>query len=160
MKKLVFLVLFLPALSFAGDLRVSVVDKDLDFPLEGAKISYGTDTVEADEDGKALLHLLDSVSEGTITVSFPGYKQTSVNFNGTDEEIEVELSLSSVIEGKELVVFVIGDIKLRRRDDNDGGVIRNLRVGHDVEGMTLVVDIGEVAGHGGEICDIVLAVTL
>ena len=104
MKKLLFLVLFLPALSFAGDLRVSVVDKDLDFPLEGAKISYGTDTVEADEDGKALLHLPDSVSEGTITVSFPGYKQTSVNFNGSDEEIEVELSLSSVIEGKELVV--------------------------------------------------------
>ena len=104
MKKFLFLVLFLPALSFAGDLRVSVVDKDLDFALEGAKISYGNEVILTDEEGKALLHLPDSVKEGSITVSYPGYSQTSVKFKEGDEEIEVGLSISSVIEGKELVV--------------------------------------------------------
>ena len=107
MKKLAFLFLILPAFAFAGELRVFVVDKDLEFPLEGTKIILEKNQeVEAfsDEDGNAVLQLPDSVSSGVVTATLPGYNKASVKFNGTEEVIEIAMSISSVIEGKELVV--------------------------------------------------------
>lgn len=112
MKKLLFLLLLMPALVFPGELKISVTDKDLDFPLEGAKITLlknGRDEREdvqvfADENGNAILKLPDSVSTGILKVSLPGYNDVSIKFKGSDEPVEVFMSISSVIEGKELVV--------------------------------------------------------
>ena len=108
MKKILNVILtFFPALLFAAELNVTVIDKDLDFPLEGAKITLEKNKeIEAfaDGDGNAVLELPDSVSEGTLTATLPGYKPVSVKFSGTDETVSIQMSISSVIEGKELVV--------------------------------------------------------
>ena len=104
MKKLMFLLMVLPAIAFAGELKVLVTDKDLDFPLEGAKITFKNVEAFADEDGNAILELPDSVTSGTITATLPGYSPASVKFNGTENVVEVGMSIASVIEGKELIV--------------------------------------------------------
>ena len=109
MKKtgLFILTFFLTSFAFSADLRVFVVDKDLDYPLEGARIVLEKNTETqafADEDGNAVLTLPDSVVSGKVKVSFPGYKDVSVEFNGTDETVTVAMSISGVIEGKGIAV--------------------------------------------------------
>ena len=108
MKKLVALLMtIVPAFAFAAGLRISVIDKDLDFPLEGAKLTLEANpriTGYADEDGNAVLNLPDSVTSGTIRASLPGYKEVSVKFSGTGKALVINMSLADVIEGKELVV--------------------------------------------------------
>lgn len=104
MKKFVFLLFMLPAFSFAGDLRVFVTDKDLDFPLEGAKVTLAGSTSFTDEDGLAIINLPDSLIQGNLTVSLPGYDERSLSFKAGEESLQVTLSISGVIEGKELVV--------------------------------------------------------
>lgn len=107
MKKSVLLFLLLPAFAFAGELKVFVVDKDLEFPLEGAKLFFDKNheaAAVADEDGNAIIQIPDSVTDGTIRATLPGYKEASVKFDGTDKTLTIAMSISDVIEGKELVV--------------------------------------------------------
>lgn len=99
----------MPAFLFAGELKIFVVDNDLDFPLEGARIfleKKGTEAAEAyaDEDGNAVIELPENVTSGSVTATLPGYKPASAKFNGTDELVTIKMSISSVIEGKELIV--------------------------------------------------------
>ena len=108
MKKILTLILtFFPAFLFAAELNVTVTDKDLEFPLEGAKITLEKNKeIEAfaDGDGNATLQLPDGISEGSVTATLPGYRPVSVKFSGTENPLLIEMSISSVIEGKELVV--------------------------------------------------------
>ncbi len=108
MRKVLTVILALfPAVLFGADLKISVIDKDLDFPLEGAKITLEQNRKSvtfADENGNALLSLPDSISSGTLRVSLPGYKDVLKKFSKGDERIVITMSLSDVIEGKELVV--------------------------------------------------------
>lgn len=108
MKKIVTLIIaFSAAFLFADELKITVMDKDLDFPLEGAKVSLDSDpkiTEIADEDGNAVLSIPDSVSSGTIKAKFPGYRDGSVKFSSSDESVTIYMSIADVIEGKELVV--------------------------------------------------------
>lgn len=108
MKKILGLVFALSsAILFAAELKVSVVDKDLDFPLEGVKISLESKSdvsAFSDEDGNAVLNLPDSVSSGALRATLPGYKEGFVKFNNADEAVVINMSIADVIEGKELVV--------------------------------------------------------
>ena len=104
MKKLLVLFLIVPAFVFAGDLRFFVTDKDLEFPLEGVKITLGSTESYSDEDGNAVLELPDSITEGTVTATLPGYTPVKVKFKGAEDVVEIAMSITSVIEGKELVV--------------------------------------------------------
>ena len=99
----------MPAFLFAGELKIFVVDNDLDFPLEGARIFFekkGTEAAEAyaDEEGNAVIELPENVTSGSVTATLPGYKPVSVKFTGTEEVLTIKMSISSVIEGKELIV--------------------------------------------------------
>lgn len=84
MRKVLTVILALfPAVLFGADLKISVIDKDLDFPLEGAKITLEQNhknVTFADENGNALLSLPDSISSGTLRVSLPGYKDVLKKF--------------------------------------------------------------------------------
>ena len=108
MKKIVTLIIaFSAAFLFADGLKITVMDKDLDFPLEGAKVSLESDpkiTEIADEDGNVLLSIPDSVTSGSVKAKFPGYRDGSVKFSSTDESLTIYMSIADVIEGKELVV--------------------------------------------------------
>ena len=108
MKKIISLIFaIMPALMFAGELKVTVTDRELDFPLEGAKVSLQSKQsvkAETDEDGNAVLTIPDNVTSGTIEAKLPGYKDASVKFSGFDKPVVITMSITDVIEGKELVV--------------------------------------------------------
>ena len=108
MKKLILLLLALTApLLSAEELKIFVVDKDLDIPLEGAKIvlESAPEIMEiSDEDGKAELSIPDTIHSGTVRATFPGYKEVSVNFSETSETLVISMSIADVIEGEALVV--------------------------------------------------------
>ncbi len=108
MKKFLGLFLiFSSAALFADGLKISVKDKDLDFPLEGVRVYLVSKTpvsAQTDENGEAVLELPDSVKSGTIRAALPGYSDSSVKFSGTEKALSIEMSIAGVIEGKELVV--------------------------------------------------------
>ena len=108
MKKLFAIVLALaPALAFAGDLKIVAVDKELEIPLEGVKITVKSNpelSVQTDENGEAVISLPDSVSSGTLEAKLAGYQSASAKFSSSSKEVQIPMSIASVIEGQELVV--------------------------------------------------------
>ena len=138
MKKILsFVIALIPALVFAGELKITVMDKELEFPLEGVKVSLqagksgkqstkssaGTSGAEAfqkaggttlskgaefqaetDENGEAVFILPENITTGTIEATLPGYKKATENFTGLVNPVLINMSISDVIEGKELVV--------------------------------------------------------
>ncbi|MBO4404911.1 MAG: TonB-dependent receptor plug domain-containing protein [Treponema sp.] len=108
MKKIVLSVFALvPFLCSAADLKVYVVDKELDYPLEGTRIILEKNSeVEAfaDEEGNAVLSLPDTVSSGSVKASLPGYNDVTVSFEGTDEVLVIPMVITGVMEGSGIVV--------------------------------------------------------
>ena len=91
----------------AYPINITVNDKELDFPLEGVKVSVKNSndlTAETDEDGIASLEIPDSVKAGYVILSYPGYKTEEFSFRESETEITASLTMADVIEGKELVV--------------------------------------------------------
>jgi hypothetical protein len=108
MKKILGMIfMFSASFIFAGELKISVIDKELDFPLEGTKLTLESNSkikTVADEDGNAVLNLPDFVSSGKVKASLPGYREITVDFSGTEKILVINMSISDVIEGEELVV--------------------------------------------------------
>ena len=108
MKKLLFILLaFAPALLFAGELKVSVVDKELEIPLEGVKLSVKANpsaSAQTDENGTAVIVIPDNLSSGTVEAALAGYQNASVKFSSASQELQIAMSITDVIEGQALVV--------------------------------------------------------
>ncbi|WP_022931741.1 TonB-dependent receptor [Treponema bryantii] len=99
--------LFCAASLSAYQINITVNDKELDFPLEGVKVTVansGDLATFTNEDGLASLEIPDSVKTGKVILTYPGYKTEEVNFKESQTEITTSLSMADVIEGKELVV--------------------------------------------------------
>ena len=99
--------LFCAAGLSAYQINITVNDKELDFPLEGVKVSLANSsdlTTFTDEEGLASLEIPDSVKAGKVILSYPGYKSEEVSFKESQTELTTALSMADVIEGKELVV--------------------------------------------------------
>ncbi len=91
----------------AYSINITVNDKELDFPLEGVKISVKNSndfTAETDADGFATLELPDSVKAGQLILSYPGYKTEELSFKESTSDLTASLAIADIIEGKELVV--------------------------------------------------------
>ncbi|MCK9169556.1 MAG: TonB-dependent receptor plug domain-containing protein [Treponema sp.] len=98
--------LFITAQVFAADVTVTVFDHDLDIPLEGAVITdadsqktYGTDS-----SGTAVIPFPEKRDTETILVTLPGYNDTRAVIRSGEKTVKIELVMSGVVEGKELVV--------------------------------------------------------
>ena len=95
----------------AASVHITVLDKELGLPLEGVKISTsqnGEIQAETDYEGKADFELADSTSKN-LFLSIPGYKTERITLKknyATNEvfDFQIEMSISDVIEGKELIV--------------------------------------------------------
>ncbi len=91
----------------AYPLTVTVNDGELDFPLEGVKVSVNEQNdiaSETNEEGCLILEIPDSIKNGKLTLSYPGYGTEVIDFNESKTEIYTTLTIADVIEGKELVV--------------------------------------------------------
>lgn len=90
----------------AATITVSVIDRDLDIPLEGATISlqgFPEKTVTG-SDGIANLELPPDFKRGLLITELPGYLGKRITVTADQQKVSVALSITDVIEGKELVV--------------------------------------------------------
>lgn len=95
----------------AESINVTVLDGELEMPLEGVRIvAQGKNVlVKADTDmnGNAVLEIADSVLEKgkvTITAQYPGYDDTTVVLKKNQTLVKINLAIGGVIEGEEIVV--------------------------------------------------------
>lgn len=91
----------------AYQINITVNDEELDFPLEGVKVSVKNSSdifAETDMDGIAILEIPDSVKAGKLILSYPGYRSEEIDFREANPNLTAALSMADVIEGKELVV--------------------------------------------------------
>ncbi len=91
----------------AEQVRITVLDGELDLPLEGAKIFLNENrslTAETDFEGTAVLELDDGFEQGNIVCQFPGYAQSIQHIESGENEIKILMTISNFLEGKELIV--------------------------------------------------------
>jgi hypothetical protein len=100
--------LLLPSLLCAMNVEMTVIDEDLDMPLEGAVVSLrdGRQYI-CDMSGIAVFTLTDGL-QAVIQISYPGYDTRRVTIMAMEksapERITVALRLSGMMEGRELVI--------------------------------------------------------
>lgn len=108
MKKVVSLIFFssLCLLVGAEELKITLEDSELGIPLEGVTLTLaGTEaSSESDADGVALLELPEGFSRGTVSARLPGYAERKFTVTAGQTDVAVKMSISEIIEGKELVV--------------------------------------------------------
>jgi len=97
--------LFFSALSvFARDITITVIDYDLDLPLEGAVVR-GADGNEyiCDWEGKAVVQVPDG-RQSTVQAAYPGYETGRIVIPVTGNSFTIALRLTGVMQGRELVI--------------------------------------------------------
>jgi hypothetical protein len=90
---------------FARDVTVTVIDADLDMPLEGAKIRVTADGTEyeCDKSGRAVVTVPDG-KPAIIQAAYPGYQSARMAIPAEGNSFRLEMRLGGVLEGKELVI--------------------------------------------------------
>lgn len=98
---------------FSAEIKINVVDAEIEIPLEGVSISVSSlqDTWVTDDLGDVTIFIEDSVfiengNNLTLSAYLPGYATKRIRINSQTTELSINLSLSieDVLEGKELVV--------------------------------------------------------
>jgi hypothetical protein len=104
-KYIILAVFFLFAIPvFCRDITVLVIDGDLDLPLEGASVrTRGGNEYICDKDGKARVQVPDD-RQIALYAAYPGYETSAITIPVTGNSFTVSLSLSSFLQGRELVV--------------------------------------------------------
>ena len=101
------IVLLLSAARAAAEtLTVTVVDRDLEIPLEGVRITE-TNTgarVVTDFDGEATLDFDPVAGRAVLVAELIGYEPRRLLVKDFDEPVLVEMVIEGVLEGEELVV--------------------------------------------------------
>jgi len=102
---LLFAFLFLTPFSlFARDITVTVLDSDLNLPLEGA-IVRGYDGKEyiCGADGRAVVQAPDG-RQSAVQAAYPGYETGRIVIPAAGSSFTIALRLAGVMQGRELVV--------------------------------------------------------
>ncbi|MDR3200031.1 MAG: hypothetical protein LBT68_01120 [Spirochaetales bacterium] len=101
-----FIALFIlpPASLCARDIVITVVDADLDIPLEGAAVrSWDGETFECDAEGKVRLPAPDE-RQVVVRITYPGYENGRLVLEPGKDIYTLPLSLAGIMENRELVV--------------------------------------------------------
>lgn len=91
---------------FAGEIQITVEDRDLGIPLEGVRliVSGQPDQAVTGPDGKTVITLPDGVISAVMVALIPGYETQKVTLRPGEKQITIRMVLAGVVEGKELVV--------------------------------------------------------
>ena len=102
---LIFLLLLTQNL-LAKDIVLKIMDKDIDIPLEGVKITSSQieEMYFTNAEGKISIPIDETLRSITLTYSSPGYETKKSNIKEFDKEITIILSMGNVLEGKELLI--------------------------------------------------------
>lgn len=87
-------------------LRVQVVDRDLEIPLEGARITVEAtgDAVFTGPDGNATLSVQSAVPRAVVIVELIGYEPVRNLVTDFDQVLTIEMVIQGMLEAEELVV--------------------------------------------------------
>jgi len=139
MKKWIFLLLLaMGQFLYSENIQLIFIDRDLDWPLEGVMVQIvGEEQVYySDFEGKLTLEL-DTVSQRTVILAqYPGYDNLRYALKAGEDEIRLDMLISGVIEGEELVV----ERSVPGKSDETPGV----SVVMDAEEMDTTANIGVV----------------
>jgi len=103
-KLIILSLLVFSAAAFAEELTLTVIDEDLQIPLEGAMIvSWDGKEFWCNSSGKAVLEVPGSRSV-VVNISYPGYESKRVAIPPGVSEYTVTLRLGGIMEAQELVV--------------------------------------------------------
>lgn len=96
---------------FAAEVQLTVLDAEIEIPLEGVTISVSKvqETWFTDENGEVSLSIADKIFQEngdslTLSAYLPGYATKKIRINSKTTELTINLSIEDVLEGKELVV--------------------------------------------------------
>lgn len=92
----------------AKELKVTVIDGELEIPLEGAKVFLNENravSADTDMDGNAVLVFEDEFDGGNLICQFPGYSQNITKIKGVESELKIAMMISDFLEGKEIIVM-------------------------------------------------------
>lgn len=98
---------FLPdAKLFAETLTIEVVDRDLEIPLQGVRITEANTGTEVltDADGEAVLDFEPVAGRAVLVAELIGYESRRRLVKEFDEAVVLEMVIEGVLEGEELVV--------------------------------------------------------
>jgi len=116
---IISIILLTSSLSFSKQLKVTIYDKDIDIPLEGVTlITKNPDNkVITDYEGVSFLEINDDQKNLIIVCMLIGYENKKVTVTNFNKDVKIELSISGIIEGKELV---IEEKKVDKKDEKSG----------------------------------------
>lgn len=91
---------------FSKDLSISVIDRDLELPLEGVRITEADSGLEiyTDYNGEAVLELPEDTVRAVIIAELVGYEARKQLVTDFKSPLEVGLLMEGILEGQELVV--------------------------------------------------------
>lgn len=109
MLKNVFLIFFLFQFLFiisSKEVKLKILDKDIDIPLEGVMVKVGgvESPFYSDMEGLVTVSVGDEVERVIVTCILIGYETAKINVKDFDKEIVVQLLVEGFIAGEELVV--------------------------------------------------------
>lgn len=102
MNKILFLLQAACCACLVSALDVTVLDADLEMPLEGVTVAFPGGKTVTDAEGKASVAL--PPGRHRLNFSLPGYDNLSAYAASADAALSVSLRIASVLEGQELVV--------------------------------------------------------
>jgi len=89
---------------FSRDIRIIVIDADLDYPLEGALVRTREGAeYECDEDGAAVLQIPDG-RQIILNTYYPGYEPGVITIPVTGNTFTIGMHLSGILHGSELII--------------------------------------------------------
>lgn len=93
-------------LLFSEDISLSILDRDLEIPLEGAMIQLlGVEApIYSDDNGRAVIRVPEDMERTVLLISYPGYEGVRLPVASGEKEVNVPMVISGFIEGEELVV--------------------------------------------------------
>lgn len=121
---------------FAEDVELTFMDRDLEWPLEGVMVQIiGDEAVfYSDADGLCSLSLPDNSQRTVILAQLPGYDSLRYSLKAGEGSVRLDMILSGVVEGEELVV----ERSAPGKSDEDAGVSLVM----DAEAMETTANIG------------------
>lgn len=121
-KRVLFLVGFLLAMKlFAVDFHVTVIDSEIELPLEGVVLTLTNKSAgpwETDFNGECTVTIEDFSSAVVLQAYLPGYAIKKIRLTPDQTEVEINLSIEEIMEGKELVV----EKEAYKRADAESGI--------------------------------------
>lgn len=123
MKRLVsfFFIVLTTSFLFAVDFHVTVLDSEIEIPLEGVVLTLSNKTAgtwETDFNGECIVSIDNFEPPVILQAYLPGYATQKIRLTQDQTDVVINLSIEEIMEGKELVV----EKEAYQKADSEAGI--------------------------------------